>query len=816
MEAFLQDLRYGIRMLAKRPVITFVMLVTLALGIGANTAIFSVVNAVLLRPLPYKDPDRLVRVYGNKTLVGNDHTWISAPDFADYQSRNQVFEELAAHRLDFFNITGGSDPEQIIGAFVTTNFFSALGADPAIGRTFLLQEGQAGADRVIILGHGLWQRRYGGDSGILGKTVTINNAGFAVVGVMPADFRSVEAGVNFWIPISLDGSDVIRIPSSFTTDDMRSRKLHFLSAFARLKPGVTLEQAQSAMQIIASELEQQNPSTNTGWSANVVAMHEDVVGDIRTALLVLLGTVGFVLLIACANMINLLFALATTRRKEIAIRRAMGAGQARVIRQLLTENLLLAVTGGLLGFLLAYWGVGALVALSGDSVPRSQEIQVDGWVLGFTSLVSVLIGVILGLAPALQASRPDVNEALKEGARGSVGGVGRHRIRSILVISELALSLLLLIGSSLMIKSFLRLREINAGFRPERLLTMYVSPAETRYPEDHQKVAYFRQILQEVETLPGVQSAAVAFYVPLSGSSPFFPFTIDGRPPLNPGETLTASYNAISSDYFRAAGIPLLEGREFTEQDAEKSPPVVIINGRMARRFWPDENPLGKHITLSIREPESREIVGVVGDIKHTRLIDDPTPEIYVPYLQQPWASMGLLARTSGEPLSMTNGIRNRIRVVDENLPVSDVRSMDEIISSSVSQPRFNTVLLSVFAALALVLASVGIYGVMAYSVSQRTHEISVRMAMGAQQRQVLTMVLRQGIVLALSGVGIGLIAAYILTRVMSSLLYEVSATDTFVFLATSLTLVLITLVASYIPARKATRVDPVLALREE
>jgi putative ABC transport system permease protein len=816
MDTVLQDIRYGIRTLLKSPGFTIVALITIALGVGANTAIFSVVNSVLVHPLPYEAPDKLVKIHGYKVTTGNNHSWISGPDFIDYQSQNQSFETLSAYRTDFFNVTSGNEPEQVGGAYTSSSFFAMLGANAALGRTFLPEEDLPGANRVAVLSHGLWQRRFGGDKSILERSITIDNAKYVVVGIMPPEFRSVELKDQIWIPLILDGSDPERLPSPLTVKDIRNRKIRFITGYGRLKAGVTLDQARRDMHAIGEHLAEQYQATNKEWSTNTISLHEDVVGDIRPALLVLLGTVGFVLLIACANIANLLFARATGRRKEIAVRMALGAGRKRIVRQLLTESLLLSAAGGFLGFFLAYWGVDLLLAISSDNLPRKQDIHVDAMMFVFTALVSALTGLIFGIGPALQASKTALADSLKEGSKGSVAGFGGRGIRSILVISEVAFSLILLIGAALMIKSFLHLREINTGFRSENLLSMYVLPAQSQYPEGYQQIAYHKSVVSRVETLPGVESAATALYVPLSGSSPQFRFTIDGQPPLPPEEVQSASLNIVSPGYFKTMGIAMLDGRDFSERDAGGTPNVVIINETMARRFWPGENPIGKRLTTLFGEPASNEIVGVVKDIKHTKLTAESGPEVYLPFLQRPLPGMGLVVRTNVEPTSLVPAIRREIQVVDPDLPVSDVRSMGQIIGDMLSQPRFNASLLGIFAGLALVLATVGIYGVMAYSVSQRKREIGIRMALGAQQKDVLRLVVWQAMTLALIGVTLGLVVAYILTRVMTSLLYGVSATDPLVFAGIALLLILVELVASYFPARNATKVDPVLALRYE
>ncbi len=815
MESLRQDLAYGLRTLIKNPGFTIVALLALALGTGANTAIFSVVNGVLLKPLPYQEPDRLVMVWTDNTKANRPQDAMSVPDLLDYRE-NSVLEQIASLSFDDFNLTGGDQPERVPGTMVSANFFSMLGVTPQAGRAFLPGEDQAGADRVVVISDGLWKRRFGGDPALMDQPIQINGASFTVVGVAPPEFQSPEKGDELWAPMSFDGADRLRIPSVGTPEDLKQRGFRFFKSVARLKAGVAINQAQAEMSTIASRLEQQYPDSNGGMGINLVPLHRQIVGDIKPALLLLLAAVGLVLLIACANVANLLLARAAARQKEIAIRVALGAGRARLIRQLLTESVMLALVGGVLGVGLAWLGLRLLVGINPANIPRLGEIEIDGRVLAFTMVVSVLTGLVFGLVPALQASRPDLNETLKEGARGSTGGLGRQRVRSILVVTEVALTQMLLIGAGLMIKSFYLLQEVNPGFNADSVLTMQVTLPPLKYAEDTQITAFYEQALKRIEALPGVQAASAATTLPMTGNSIMRRFTIDGRAPAAPGERLLANYAAISPEYFRAMGIPLISGRGFTDHDRDNSQQVIIINDTMRRLFWPNEDPIGKHISIAAEAGVSREIVGVVADVKHSSLDAESGLQIYEPYLQFPWSFMAIVARTAADPLSLAPAVRTEILAVDRAQPVYDVKTMAQIMGDSVSQPRLYMLLLGIFAAIALVLAAVGIYGVMNYSVNQRKHEIGIRMAIGAQPSDILKMIVGQGMLLASIGVAIGIIAAFFLGRIVEMLLFGVSGRDPMTFIGLPIVLVLVALVASYFPARRATRVDPVIALRAE
>jgi putative ABC transport system permease protein len=818
METLFQDLRYAFRILLKRPGFTAVAVLALALGIGANSAIFSVVNGVVLRPLPYKDPDRLMMVWSRRPLLqalaGSQEFPVSAADFTDWRDQNQVFEQIAAFHSQPFNITGAGEPEFLGGVRSSANLVSLLGVEAKLGRTFLAEEDQPGAGHVVIISHGLWERRFGSDPNIIGQKLTLNDEPYTVVGVMPRGFqfpRKGEMPAGYQFPRQAD----LYTPLAWTPNQISNRGRNFLAVIARLKPGVTIAQASADMDGIAERLKEQYPQFNRNKEVFIVPLHQQVVGKVRTALLVLLGAVGFVLLIACANVANLLLARAASRQKEIAIRTALGASRSRVIRQLLTESVLLALTGGTLGLLLSMWGVDLLMAISPANLPRVDTISVDVRVFAFTLAVSLLTGIIFGLVPAIQASKPDVNEALKEGGRAS--SVGHNRFRSVLVVSEVALSLVLLIGAGLMIRSFVHLLNSSPGLKPENVLTLDVGLPRTKYTGP-QQAAFFQQVIERLKSLPGVQSAGAVYPLPLSGAEEGMGFGIEGRAALAPGEVYNAGPRWVSPDYFNVMGIPLLRGRELTERDGSDSPRVVVINEAMAARYFPDEEPIGKRVAFDQvnNAPNWREIVGVVGDVKHSALDSDPKPEMYFPFTQFPSFFMTLVVRTSGDPLNLVAAARSEVLAVKNDQPISNVHTMEELLSNSVAQRRFNMLLLSIFAGVALLLAAVGIYGVMSYSVAQRTHELGVRMALGAQTSHVLALVVKQGMTLALAGVGIGLAAAFALTRILASLLYGVSATDPLTFSVIALMLASVALLACYLPARRATKVDPMVALRYE
>jgi putative ABC transport system permease protein len=801
------DLRYGLRALLKNPGFTAVAVIALALGIGANSAIFSVVNTVLLRPLPYADPDRLVMVWEDDTKHGYPRDTPAPANFFDWRAQNQVFEGMSATADQSFNLTGVGDPERVDGQAVSANLFSLLGVEPQVGRAFLPEEDQPGEGRVVIMGHALWQRRFGADQGIVGKPVTLNGLSYTVVGVMPPGFQFPGREEELWVPLALTPQQAAR------------RGSHYLRVVARLKPGVTVEQAQAEMNTIAARLQQQYPDANAEVGAAVVSLHEQVVGDIKPALLVLLGAVGLVLLIACANVANLLLARAASRQKETALRIALGASRWRLVRQFLTESVLLAALGGVVGLLLSVWGVSVLKSFIPENVSQVKAVAVDARVLAFTVLVSLLTGLLFGLAPATQASNFDLNETLKEGGRDSSSGGRGKRLRGLLVVAEVAVSLVLLIGAGLLINSFLRLRSVDPGFRTDHLLTMRVVLPQQKYPDQARRSAFYDELIRRVEAVPGVKSAAVTNWIPLVNQGDSVGVSVEGRPDPGPNRPIVAT-RVVSPHYFQAMGIKLLSGRDFDERtDRADTPAVVVIDETMAKRLWPGEDPLGRRVTPG--SPDSPDdwcqVVGVVKDVRQFELTAEPKPQMYMLYAQADFfAPRHLVVNTSVEPMSLAATVRKTVWDVDRDQPVSNVSTMEEVLSGSIARQRFSTLLLGVFAGVALVLAAVGLYGVMSYSVAQRTREIGLRMALGAQRGDVLRMVVGQGLKLVLVGVAIGLAAAFALTRVMSSLLFGVSATDPATLAAISLLLISVAALASYIPARRATRVDPLIALRYE
>jgi putative ABC transport system permease protein len=807
METFIHDIRFGIRMLAKKPMFSIIAVITLALGIGANTAIFSVVNGVLLRPLPFKEPDRLMMIRETKLPQFPEFS-VAPGNFLDWKKQNTVFDRLVAYKGSSLNLIGTGDPERLRALNVTEGFFAMLGAQPQLGRDFLAEEDQVGHNNVVILSYGLWQKRFSGDPKILNQTITLNRQAYTVIGVMPATFRygSGENELDLWTPMG------------FTEEQAQNHGGHSLVAIGQLKRGVTVDQARAEMSAIAGRLAAQYP-VDIGWDVKIMPLLEYSVRSIKPALLVLLVAVAFVLLIACANVANLLLARAAGRQKEIATRTSLGASRWRIVRQLLTESLLLSLLGGVLGLALAKWGMDLLLTLAPPNLPRLNNVSLDGRALAFTATITLLTGVIFGLVPALQSSKPNLNETMKDAGRGSTEGRRRQRIRSTLVVLEVATALVLLVGAGLMIKSFWQLQKVDPGFNPDNALTVQVSLPKTKYPEESQQVAFFQQLIERVATLPGVQSAGAGHVVPLSGNDFVMAFEIDGRPPLQPGATQSTNYYSVSADYFKAMGIPLRRGRVFTERDVKDSPRVAVINETMAKKIFPDEDPIGKRITFDNRQkdnPEWFEIVGIVGDVKEYGLDQVTTMQTYEPYIQQTFPDMTLVVRTTGDPTNLNAAIRSEVLKLDKEQPTTNFKTLNEFFSVSIAQQRFSVVLLGVFAVVALVLSAVGIYGVLSYAVTQRTHEIGIRVALGAGRRDVLRLVVGQGMLLAVIGVAGGLGAAFALTRLMASLLFGVTATDAVTFVSVASLLLAVALLACYIPARRATKVDPLVALRYE
>jgi len=812
MQNLLQDLRYGLRTLLKHRSFTFIAVFTLALGIGANTAMFSVVNAVLLRPLPYNDPGRLVTIWEESPDRGLSQIPVSYANLRDWIDQNQTFEQISAYQFANRNLTGAGEPARLLTIRASANLFSLVGATPLLGRTFLPDEDNERAAHVVILAHALWQKQFNSDPGIVGKSITLNNQNYTVVGVMPASFQ-FPVGFGYLGKVISDPIELY-VPLAPTANETRRGNYSFF-AIGRLKSGVSIDQARAEMTAIERRLEQQYPESNTGIGISLILTQEQTVKEIRPALLVLLGAVVFMLLIACANIANLLLARAAARQKEIAIRTALGSNRLRILRLLLTESLMLSLAGGCLGFLLAYWGTDILVALAPDNVPRLNEVGVDARVFGFTLAISLITGLLFGLVPAIHAAKPNLNEGLKEGSKGSMGSVAGKRTRNVLVAVEVALSLVLLIGAGLMIKSFVRLQQTNLGFNPDQLLTVNVSLSSSKYPEDRQQAAFFQQALERIQSLAGVQSAGATTALPLTLSVSGSDFRIEGRPEPEAGKEMIINTSSISPDYFKTLGISILKGRDFSDRDNSDAPLAAIINSDLARIYFPTEDPLAKRITFDDGESWI-SIVGVVADIKRMGLDTTAKPEVYFPYLQVPSPSMSVVARTTTEPLSLVGGVKNQIQTIDKDLPVGEWKTMQQVLSESNSGRRFNLVLLTVFAAVALILAIVGIYGVMSYAVTQRSHEIGIRMAIGAQSRDVFRMVVGEGMILALIGIGFGLVGAFALTRLMTTMLFAVEPTDPATFITTAVLLTGVTLVACYIPGRRATKVDPLIALRYE
>ncbi len=810
METLWQDLRLGARSLFKQPTFTIAAVIALALGIGANTAIFSVVDAVLLRALPYRDADRLVTVWEHNKTRGNTQNVINLGNFYDWKTQNRVFEDMATFFDLTANLTSGGEPEEIPSQIATPNLFNVLGVNPIMGRTFTEDDGKPGAARVVALSFGLWQRRFGGDPQIIGRKLILNGNETTVVGVMPADFNwHVKGGsmtrkmAEMWAPWQIEES-------------MKQRRGRFASAVARLKPGVTFEQAQAEMNVIGGQLER-SYDFNANWGVNVVPLRTQFTGEIRLALFVLLGAVGMVLLIACANVANLLLARAAGRQREVAVRAALGAGRWRIVRQLLTESLLLAGLGGLAGLALAWWGTDLLVSLAPPDLLNLPQVKINAAVLGFTLAVSMLTGVIFGLVPAFEATRLNLTESLKEGGKNIGGGMRSHRLRNSLVVAEIALALVLLVGAGLLIRSFARLQGVDPGFNAHNVLTMKVSLPARKYDTDQKRIDFFRQAVAQMQTLPGVESAGAVSFLPFAAPHAGTGVEIEGRPKLPPGQGLNTGVIVTDLNYFRTMRIPLKRGRLFTDQEAAEMRHVVVVNEAFAEKNFPGEDPLGKRVVIHMKnDNQPCEIIGIVGDSKHMNLDAEVKPMSYWPHPELTYSGMTFVIRTKGEPTAVANAARNVIRALDPEQPVADVRTMESLIGTSVARARFNTLLLTIFAVVALLLASLGIYGVMAYSVAQRTHEIGVRMALGARAGDVLRLVVRRGMALALGGVAIGVIASFALTRLMTTLLFNVSATDPLTFIGIPLLLSLVSLLACLIPARRAAKVDPMVALRYE
>ena len=807
-----QDIKYGFRMLMKAPSVSIVATIALALGIGANTAIFSVVNAVLLRPLPFPDSDALMSIFETDKVRGGRGSY-SYPNFFDLRDQNHVFDHVAAYHDNTFTLTGQGQPVMINGAVASADLFSVLGTKPMLGRTFSSAEDKpTDTGRVVVLTQRLFASRFNSDSSLINKTITLNGHSYTVIGVMPKgfEFPIQNDPLDLWTTIAEDASGESPVTAQ--------RGAHFLRVIGRLKSGVSKTQAQAEVDTIAGRLTQQYPDTNTNKGIRIEPTLEALVGDVRPALLILLGAVACVLLIACANVANLLLARAMTRHKEMAVRSALGASRLRVVRQLLTESVLLSFGGGILGLALAVWWSDLLIALGKQDIPRAIQVGMDWRVLGFTLSVTLLTGFVFGLVPALQLSKTDLTESLKEG-RGAGAGARKNRMRGVLVIAELSIAVVLLVGAGLLIQSFWRLQHVNSGLQAQNVLTFNVSIPEVRYSSEKQ-VRFFRDLTNRLRALPGVQSASASVPLPLSGDRFLISFQIDGRP-VAPKDQPSADLFMTGPDYFRTMGIPILQGRDFTERDDHGATPVVIVSDAFARQFFPGENPIGKRMQPGISSWENekstmREIVGVVADIRNRSLNTDPKPVYYLPQSQVPFNEVAMVVKTSNDPHALISSVTREVQAMDSELPVYNVKTMEEYVSSSVAAPRFNTMLLSIFAAVALVLTVIGLYGVMSYSVAQRTNEIGIRMALGAQTRDVLGLIVKDGLKIVSIGLLLGIGGALALTRLLESLLFGVTTRDplTFVFIAGLLSLV--AMLACCIPALRATRVDPLEALRCE
>jgi putative ABC transport system permease protein len=802
MEALFQDLRYAFRTLGRNPGFSLVVVLILAFGIGANTAIFSFVNGVLLTSLPFPEPDRLILLAERNPEKPRSGP-VSPRNLEDWEKQSKTIEQFGAWRDWRFRITTPEGRIPVSAGIASPGLFAALGVKPVAGRLFLPQENQRGHDHVVLISYGYWQANFGGDSSIIGQPITLDNESFTIVGVLPPSIKALWLGrFDIWAPVSVD-------PDQYLERFVRNRQV-----YARLKPGVSIEAAQAEMDVIEQQLAEQYPKDNAGYSASIDSLEDAQVRDVRRPLLVFLGAVGLVLLIACANVANLLLARSATRRKEFAIRSALGASRLSLMRQLLTEAVVLALAGGVIGVLLAFWIVDLFVAISPGNIPRLDQVKLDERVVAFALSLSLLTGVLFGLAPAIGSSRVNLVEHLKEGQRGSATGL-RSRLRGLLVISQVALALVLLVGAGLLGQSFLRLIALRPGFNPENLLTVQLFPPSEKYKDGNALAAFYQRATEEFRTIPGVQSVGATSAGPQFGGYEPIDVLVEGQPAPASGEYPHARYYNVGPDYFHTMQIPLRAGREFTDRDTPGAPPVAIINQTMARQFFAGEDPLGKKVSL-VRKKQDLEIVGVVGDVRRFEVGDVVEPEIYWPYMQRPRGVTYFVFRADSNPTSIVSAVRSRVSALDKEVLVTNVSTVDQMVSAALREPRFNTALIGIFAGLALLLASVGLYAVISYSVTQRIHEIGVRIAVGAGQGDIFKLIVGQGMLLTLIGVAIGLAASFALTRVMLSLLFEVSATDPLTFAGISLLLTFVSLLACYVPARRAMKVDPMAALRYE
>ena len=812
MEALVADIKYGVRLIIKNPVFSLVVVIALALGIGANTAIFSVLNAVLLKPLPYANSEHLVMMWQRFTGIGvpKDQNWTSAPEFDDVRRLQSSFSDIAAMQATSFTILVGDTPERILGQFVSPSFFKLLGVEASLGRTFLPDEEQQGKETVVVMSHGLWQRRFGSDGGLVGRTINMNGRPYQVIGIAPTGFRDPQQpDAEMWAALS------------FTSQQLTQRGSHGLLVIARIKPELTLEQARADMLRVSQRIIEGAPDypyAKFGYRVLINPLLEEYVGDIRPALMMLMASVGLVLLIACTNVANLLLVRASAREREIGIRSALGAGRGRLVRQMLTESIVLSLVGAVVGVALARVGVSVLATMAAPSFPRLAETQIDLAALAFTIVVALATGILFGLVPAFQSARGATQDVLKEGSPASTAGRGRLRLRRVLVAAEVALSLLLLVGAGLLIKSFMRLQGVDAGFDPTGVLTMRIVVPVARYSQPDQVRSFYREVLRRVSSLPGVTKVGANNGIPLSGSGGSGTTTIDNPAFQDERGTPEADQRIVTPGYFEAMGMTMLSGRVFDERDNETGQPVAIIDETMARTFWPNEDPIGKRLKRGGRQSTQPwlTIVGVVRHVRYRTLEEPSRVQLYMPHAQVPTTGMSLALKTNLEPRTLSNSVQKEVIAVDPQQPVWSIRTMDELMATSVMRRQLIMTLLTVFAGIALMLAAVGIYGVISYWVTQRSHEIGIRVAIGANRFDVLKMVLGQSMSVVLIGVGIGLLGAAALTRLMSTLLYEVSATDAATFAGYSAALILVGVVASYLPARRATRIDPIRMLRQQ
>jgi putative ABC transport system permease protein len=801
IEDLWQDFRFSLRSLLKRPGFTAIVLIALGLGIGANTAIFSLVNAVILQPLPYRDPDRLISVYGtrNRSTQGS----VGPTDFLDYRSQNKTFEQFAASSSMMLpmNLTGSGEPERLSASAITGNYFDTFGVRPALGRGFSLENEKIGQDHVTVLSHAFWQTRFGGDPNIVNKTINLDGKAYEVLGVMPAEVVLPQPA-QLWVPLNFDADP-----------EMKMRNARFLLSIGRLKEGVTLDQAQTDTDLIAAQLEQQYPDSNTGWSLRLIPLREILVGGSRTMLFILFGAVGFVLLIACANVANLLLVRAAARQKEIAMRTALGASRLRIVRQMITESLLLAIFGGAFGALLAVAGVKLLVSLGEDNIPRTANVKIDATVLAFTLIISLATGLLFGLAPAIRAMKENLVDALKDGIRGGSEATVKNRTRSLLVVFESAIAVMLLIAAGLLIRSLVALQNVDPGFDPNNVLTLRVDLSRQKYNTPEKASTFFEQLETRVAGLPGVEAVGLITDLPLSGEARDMPYRVEGRPATS--DTAFVDFRRVNKNYFSAMRIPLRRGRNFTEQEVRQSDQAIVVSQAFVDSVFPNEEALGKRLIIwsGIRD-EPYEIIAIVGDTRYQSLQGEPSATMYVPTRE--FLFVNLVIRTQGDPLSLVGGVRKEVNALDPDQPIAAIRPMTEWVAMSAAGARYRTTLLGLFALLAMILAATGIYGVMSYSVAQRTQEIGVRMALGARPLDVLKLVVRQGMMLALIGAIVGLAGALALTRVMSSLLFGVTERDPITFVAVAALLIVVAFISCFVPAHRATRVDPLIALRCE